>query len=214
MAKESGLRTLKIEALASGFVALLALAISAYTVYVQRQQLKAQVWPHASIQPMLGQGDTPNGITLTLKNRGVGPARIESFQVTVAGTPAKDWIDVLNIIEKKEGKKIPVDVDKRVTPMGEVLGPAEDLVLFSTNDKRVFHLLDGLRRTTFSLCYCSVLDDCWVFTIPGDKTVEVKRCPVDPIFFRPATDESVVELYGPAGFGDVGEERDAGTDGG
>jgi hypothetical protein len=35
----------RIAALTSGFVAVLALVVSTYNVYLQRQQIRAQVWP-------------------------------------------------------------------------------------------------------------------------------------------------------------------------
>ena len=38
-----------LAAVASGFVGALALATSTYNVYLQRQQVKASVWPHVTM---------------------------------------------------------------------------------------------------------------------------------------------------------------------
>jgi hypothetical protein len=49
-------------------VGLLALCVSGYTAYMQRQQVRAAVWP-------ILQFDSSNGpIQFTLANKGLGPA--------------------------------------------------------------------------------------------------------------------------------------------
>lgn len=51
-------------------IALLAVAVSAYTAYVQRQQVRAQVWPILEVN----SGNEPE-LRLWIANKGVGRLR-------------------------------------------------------------------------------------------------------------------------------------------
>jgi hypothetical protein len=64
-------------------IAVLAVAVSAYTAYLQRQQVRAQVWPVLEY----GTGNEPE-LRLWLANKGVGPALIRHVMVTVDDKPA------------------------------------------------------------------------------------------------------------------------------
>jgi len=68
-------------AVIASFVGILALAVSGYTAYEQRQQLRAQVWPYLQ----LWRSDVNVGFYIT--NQGTGPARIIAARVMVDGTP-------------------------------------------------------------------------------------------------------------------------------
>ena len=61
----------RYDAVIATFVGRCALCVSGYTAYMQRQQVRAMVWP---ILEFIGSND-PN-IHLTLANKGVGPAII------------------------------------------------------------------------------------------------------------------------------------------
>jgi hypothetical protein len=68
------------------------LCVSGYTAYMQRQQVRAAVWP-------ILEFDTGNGpIQFTLVNKGVGPAIIKHVVVKVDDQPVKNWYDVLEKI--------------------------------------------------------------------------------------------------------------------
>jgi hypothetical protein len=78
-----------LAALVSGFVGFVALATSTYNVYLQRQQVRAQVWPYL----VLGADWGHEGFTLGVTNRGVGPAAVKRVTVTVDGKLVEDWVD-------------------------------------------------------------------------------------------------------------------------
>src|SRR5256885_9301723 len=72
------------------FIALLAVCVSGYTAYMQRQQVRAAVWP-------ILEFDTSNGpIQFTLANKGVGPAFIRHVIVRVDDQPVRTWYEVLD----------------------------------------------------------------------------------------------------------------------
>ncbi len=81
----------RYEAVVATFIALLAVSVAGYTAYMQRQQVRAAVWP-------ILEFDSSNGpnIHFTVSNKGVGPAIIRHVIVKVDGQPMKNWNEVLD----------------------------------------------------------------------------------------------------------------------
>src|SRR6185312_6024370 len=74
-----------LAAIIAALIGLLALCVSGYTAYIQRQQVRAQVWPY------LISGNNDLTQSLTVGNKGVGPAVVHSVQVRIDGKPQTDW---------------------------------------------------------------------------------------------------------------------------
>ncbi|PYK42107.1 MAG: hypothetical protein DME46_12310 [Verrucomicrobia bacterium] len=83
----------RYEAVIATFVGLCALCVSGYTAYMQRQQVRAAVWP-------ILQFDSSNApdIHFTLANKGVGPAIIRDVILKVDGQPVRNWREALERI--------------------------------------------------------------------------------------------------------------------
>jgi hypothetical protein len=161
-------------ALTSGLVGALALGTSTYNVYLQRQQVRAAVWPHVTMDTAF----TDEGaLSIVLRNRGVGPARLERFRVTVDHKPAEDWADALKMLLHKDTLPyIPDAAELRE----EVLTPGMELALLKIPTlKDSQDILQASARVSMAVCYCSTLDDCWTLTM-GEGTKEVSGCPADP----------------------------------
>ena len=73
-------RASRYDAVIATFVGFLALCVSGYTAYVQRQQVRATVWPILEFD----SSNSPD-IHFTLANKGVGPAIIRDVIVRVDG---------------------------------------------------------------------------------------------------------------------------------
>ena len=97
-------RASRYDAVIATLVGLCALCVSAYTAYVQRQQVRAAVWPILEFD----SSNAPD-IHFTLANKGVGPAIIRHVIVMVDGQPMRNWKEAL----------------------GRILGPGEHLFLES-----------------------------------------------------------------------------------
>ena len=82
----------RYEAIIATLIGLLAVSVAAYTAYMQRQQVRAAVWP-------ILEFDSGNGpIHFTLANKGVGPAIIKHVILKVDDQPVKNWAEVLEKI--------------------------------------------------------------------------------------------------------------------
>jgi hypothetical protein len=168
-----------LAASASGFVAVLALATSTYNVYLQRQQIRAQVWPRLT----LSTDWSDDVVTLQLQNRGVGPANVRRVRVTVDGARAFDWISAIRSILKKKAFRLPSinEIENQVMSPGQEIAP---LKLIGPD---AITLLKERRRLGIEICYCSSLDECWLLSAPylADPavTTPVAECvPDNPAF--------------------------------
>ncbi|MBS0382723.1 MAG: hypothetical protein JSR56_09830 [Proteobacteria bacterium] len=114
MATRRGIRWDALAAIIAALIGLLALCVSGYTAYIERQQVRAQVWPHLDI----GASTFPPSIVV--KNQGVGPAIVRSVEVLVNGKPQPDWAHVFATVGMRG------DIDTQGPPMGGyVLTPGQ-----------------------------------------------------------------------------------------
>lgn len=159
-------------AVIAAFVGLLALAVSGYTAYLQRQQVRAQVWPY------LEPGMSSSKRKVSLFNKGVGPAIIRSVKIAVDGKPQRNWQAVFAALGIDFGHHIPYST------INGVVIPANDhvdqLVFPTAGDFDLF--AHQIKRVDLSLCYCSSLDECWTYedtsaTLVGHAHEPVDRCP-------------------------------------
>ena len=195
-------RATRYETIIATLVGVSALAVSAYTAHVQRQQVRAQVYPILMLQPGWGDDD----VHVTLSNKGSGPALIRDMRMSVDGKPIHNWIE---LIEQGSGNDLNgrtmsfSSVGQSVVAAGEqerVLSfgcrkppapppsppapppaPSGDASKrFQPSDPVCARLSAFIRKASLSVCYCSTLDDCLLLSDePGrdPTTTEVRRCP-------------------------------------
>jgi hypothetical protein len=155
-------------AIVATLVGLLALGVSAYTALLQRQQVRAQVWPRL----LLMISDTQQEILVI--NKGVGPAVIRSLRVSVDGVVQRDWKTLAKTIGAQPGEYVQSTVNDTVISGGERYVMAQ----FPQRDvwERVESRVRSIERR---ICFCSTLGECWIVdTAPGkeDGYREVDRC--------------------------------------
>ena len=122
----------RYEAFIATFIALLAVGVAGYTAYMQRQQVRAAVWP-------ILEFDSSNGpdIHFTVANKGVGPAIIRHVIVRVDNQPVKNWNDAL---DKLLGPGTHHFSESDIT--GHVFAPNESVDVFTPRDPDMNTLTD------------------------------------------------------------------------
>ena len=175
-------RTNRFAAAVATFVGVMALLVSGYTAYVQRQQVRAQVWPIL----LYGTGNSPE-LTLWLTNKGVGPAVIRHVLVTVDGEPMPRWRDVMTKLLGPGQYNY-----SQNTITDAVMAPGEEMSLFAPRDATGAPIPlkppgsvgdrfnDERFRVGVEICYCSTLDECWTLRAGGRQkaqTTVTARCP-------------------------------------
>ena len=169
-------RSIPWPALARGLAAALALVVSTYNVYLQRTQIRAQVWPHLEWMTT-NQG----GYAFTVQNSGVGPAQLRTVRVTVDGAPATSWPDVITRVTGGNAGFVLSALRDRVIGAGVTLEP-----LRIPDEVDAGRFKAGASRIAIEICYCSTLDDCWrlrASAVAGSVTEEVDGCSTSgPLF--------------------------------
>ena len=179
MSREPGSPTntaFRPETMIATLIGALAVAVSAYTAYIQRQQVRAQVWPVLEYYT----GNQPK-LRLWVANKGVGPALIKHVVITVDGAPVRDWNEAMDRLLGPGQYRYSYDsIGRRTLSAGEAL----DIFVphFEGELKNPLWLrFDRERmRVGVELCYCSALGDCWTASrTPGQtqQVDETKKCP-------------------------------------
>jgi hypothetical protein len=161
--------TNRIVSASATLIAIAALATAVYQAKLSREQAKASVWPY------LLQGNSGNnGYASIIQNLGVGPAKIETFEVMVDSQAVKNWAaaaDAMGVKLSWKGHRTTSIHPGIVIPAGAVI---DLLQLPDSNDAKLFR--SQVDRVRVSLCYCSVYKDCWTVATKQDAPVPVKVC--------------------------------------
>lgn len=172
---------IRYETVIATFVGICALAVSGYTAYVQRQQVRATVWP-------ILEYDTSNQPTIhfTLANKGVGPAIIRHVIVTIDGQPVPNWYEAFQKLLGPGTHGFSIS-----TMSGRVLSAGESMdILTPYNPDNTPFSLDksnpawvelnkDRNRVGVEICYSSTLGECWTLRSDanGSSIVETRNCP-------------------------------------
>ena len=175
----------RYDAVIATFVGFLALCVSGYTAYMQRQQVRAAVWPILEFD----SSNAPD-IHFTLANKGVGPAIIRHVIVKVDGQPVRNWKEALDkILGPGEQLGSESDMSGYVFAAGEsrtVFTPRDvnnNPLTFDKSNPFWVQMNKERFRVTVEICYCSTLGECWTLRAGGLKpgtTTETHRCPTPP----------------------------------
>jgi len=176
-----------IMAICAIFISAVSLVVAIEHGRTERDLVAASSWPflRADITNAAGSG---NDIAFGVSNGGVGPAKIQSFEVRLDGRPVGSPGELLTLCcglpRDPAGIKrmLPHGAANMSKIDGTVLRPGEvNDVLTITHAKAdpvlSAKLNDALPRLTFSVCYCSVLDQCWTSALVDTTTQTVGSCP-------------------------------------
>jgi hypothetical protein len=163
----------RITAVMAVLIGALALAVSAYTAYLQNAQVRAQTWPllqlwHSSVHR-----------TFSVSNRGVGPARVVDAKVYVDDQEVESFSEAFQRLSGRD--KLPSSLQSYFAR--RVLAANEDVAMIQFETDADFDVfMDNRDRIDFDLCYCSVLDDCYRIDERAPSEQEYVRpvpsCPV------------------------------------
>ncbi len=146
----------RIVGASAGLIAVAALATAVYTAWITRQQQKMSVWPYI----MQANSDSGGVYNRLVRNAGLGPALVRSFELRLDGRPARDWGDVA----RRAGWQTPLRGSMSSDlGAGKVLMPGQTISLVTIPDSADWH---RFRRTVVPrlrtiVCYCSLYGDCW-----------------------------------------------------
>jgi hypothetical protein len=180
-----------VAAVIAALIGLLALGVSGYTALLQREQVRAEVWPYLQSAITIEQGS----LAVSIENKGVGPALVGGVRAYVDGQPQRSWPDVFDALGLSDLR------DTRASTInGIVIASGERIQQVGFDDAADFErLLGQYPRMKLALCYCSTLGDCWLLDErerrPEQRRKQVDACPargpdefIDNELIPPATD--------------------------
>lgn len=180
-----------IVALSAIFISVVSLAVSIGHGRVMEQLVKEnQKMVAGSTMPFLIVGGSQfdskdrRRLLMILKNGGVGPARVEWFEVRYKGVPYR-YHALLHAccLSALPKDSVPsgafyADVSGTMLPQRESI---EFINLQPEVNKDLIDALDTARRDiTFNACYCSVLDECWQTDFSSTHPKRVEECHAPP----------------------------------
>jgi len=172
--RRRGISPEMIVAVSAVIVSLCALVVSMYEANSVRAQQKTSVWPYVDFDVSY----SGQGLRLGFTNKGIGPALIRGFEVTVDGQPVTSLEAMITALVGPDSG-IGYDVYKTARFNGEVMPAGQTVRLFEvdsgwTPELRAF--ADTLGRVRVRYCYCSVYGDCWWADSEGRRIAET--CPI------------------------------------
>ncbi len=148
--------------------AMAALSSVASTIIMTRQtqviaqQLSSTVWPYVSVV-----GDLSNThATITATNDGLGPAVLRAIVVRVDGKPQRHFSDAFfQLVSGMRGAQKVVHGSLYFSGVtaGKVLRPGESVTFMNLQTPVLARRIEQqVNRIDIRLCYCSLLDQCWI----------------------------------------------------
>ena len=189
-----------VAAIIAACVGLLALCVSGYTAWLQREQVRAQVWPY--LEPAM----SGSKYKVMIANKGVGPAVVRSVHMYVDGKPQHNWKETLTALGLKFEHPVPYS-----TISGVVLSAGDHIDQLVFRDPKEFDAFTKVAsRATLQICYCSTMNECWVRddrqSDPALIVQAVSACPAnDGTEFR---DNVSAEPAVPADDGETSKEKE------
>ena len=180
--------------LSAMFVSLVSLGLAVHHGDAMDRLVAANSWPFLmySTDDLDPQGN--RRISLKVENAGVGPARVQTFEVWWQGQPVANVPELLSrcclsgsatAIDASTAHSLAVvigQVPSRVMRAGD----AETFLSLKLEDANadIWHRLDVARlQLKMRACYCSVFDECWTTDLESTSARRVRSCPTAKVSF-------------------------------
>lgn len=166
-------------------IALCALLISSLTagaaIYQGRMisnQLSVTIWPYVTFTSTLGDSD----VELRVENVGAGPAVIRNATLLIDGKPEPSVTGALGLLGFHSQHSNSLTMTS-LAP-GQVIRAGDSVVIAHVHSQQFAKQAAALqKRVRVHVCYCSVLDQCWLARSDTESPEELKTCATLPRTF-------------------------------
>jgi hypothetical protein len=181
-------------ALSAIFISAVSLAVAIEHGRTERDLVAANSWPFLREIRANEYSTGPEGTysAIGVSNGGVGPAKLESFEVFDKGVAVRSGLDLLRHCcglgptAEDATRQLPHGFHYSVTDH-TVLRAGEPTATLSVPQGSPVGdaFKDALKDLSFRACYCSILDQCWISNLQDTRTTPVKACPEPAVRFDP-----------------------------
>jgi hypothetical protein len=195
----TGVRWLDISlGVAAAIVSLVSLWLGLHSAHSMEKLVAANSYPYLDLMrstssrtPVAGDTDRfRHVVEYELVNNGIGPARVEWVQLNFKGKPVADLTDLLDACCAAAKEDI-VGINHRGGVANALIRPGSSMTMFTWNEpdapNATFAALRGqMNSISYSTCYCSMFDECYIRADDGSKPKPVEQCTAPAVSFRPA----------------------------
>ena len=166
-----GFRIDLVIAVCALLVSSMATVASVWQSRVVAQQLASQVWPYVAFQTTYDS----KGVTLSISNEGLGPARVRWIRLLIDGKPQHTLIGAMKFLQPHKEPEIRGSFSD-LSP-GHVIRVGGSSTLFRiTNKPAIALIVKNYRRMLIESCYCPIIEgNCWIARSGGQTST-----PSDP----------------------------------
>lgn len=187
-------------------VSLISLYVAIHHGTIMERLVAANSWPNVSVDTLVTRGEsaTSGRLAIIALNNGIGPARVESFELWVGKTPVPDARGLVNMIKATGGGDTLIGRIDGSTIIGAVVGVGEKIDVFSIEVTDARKWAEPMIRTVSAMqsrvCYCSVFDECYVADSRArpQRPERVEKCPVPAVPFNDAIGDAFTGPDSPA----------------
>ena len=196
--RKTGIRWLDLGlGLSAGIISLVSLWLGLHSAHSMEKLVTANSYPYVELMRSTSM-ERPGGgakafnrrVKYMMENNGVGPARIEWVQFSFKGQPVRDLSELVEkCCSAVPGQLSGIDVRGNIA--GSLIRPGAMVQMFAWDEPKTANpVFDALHRQmndiTYSACYCSVFDDCYLTSSADDaKPRAVDQCTPPALPFRP-----------------------------
>jgi hypothetical protein len=172
-------------ACAAIFISVVSLVVAIDGEHTQRELLAANAWPFLQVEEDRSRSNGTD--VIMVRNEGVGPARVFSFEVFYHGRPVRSAPDLLAHCCGLSTDPVTARGELHELSTGDVVAnvirpsDARTMIRITAGGagSAIFNRFDGaLEGIGFRACYCSILDRCWVSDLKDLLPRQVVRCPM------------------------------------
>ena len=184
---------------AAGACALMISVVSLWVAitngHTNKQLVAATSWPFLQIASGNADDQGNQIINMEVKNAGVGPAKVETFEVFWGDKPMKNSSELLIACCSYHFPTGAADIEHPSLVLGtnqvsgNVIRAGDEIKMLSLPLRQdaavVWHRLDAARfKIRFRICYCSVFDECWSSDLASLAPTPVRACAVPALAFQ------------------------------
>ena len=185
-------------ALCAMFVSIVSLAVAMHHGRAMDRLVAANSWPFLmyGTDNLDAQGN--RRISLKVENDGIGPARIQTFEVWWQGQPVSTGPELLQRccmtdsqtpLDSATGRSLHLVIGQIASRVMRA-GATEAFLSLELKDTNadIWHRLDVARlQLKLRACYCSVFDECWETDLEQTSAKRVASCPAPIVPFNVPT---------------------------
>jgi hypothetical protein len=158
-------------------VSVVSLVVALHHGETMEKMVEASTWPYVAFTFSNANLDATPRAALTVVNSGVGPARIETVEIFYEGKPMASRQALIAATTGDPAlKTLTSTIGDRVLTANQTL----DFMSMSPETvppAQFARFRDALPGISARICYCSVLDQCWLRAGRQSKPEKVKVCP-------------------------------------